>query len=287
MRINWFPGHMEKARKELESKIKIIDFVIELVDARIPWSSKNPLINEIVKNKPKILIMTKKDLCDENKIKLWEKHFTSLGYTTLVINTLDFKNFKKIMKIGEELCQDKRAKEKAKGIRTQPLKTMVVGVPNVGKSTFINYFAKRKITSVANKPGHTRQQQWVKVNKNINLLDTPGILWPRFQDDIVGQNLAFTNSIKLDILPQQEIYIKAIAFIAKKYPNIYSQYFSLNSNDTNFDKTIQNLKIKFNFTSNQSQENVIHKFLNDLANGKVGRFTFETPSDITKYSETK
>ena len=284
MRINWFPGHMEKARKELESKIKIIDFVIELVDARIPWSSKNPLIHEIVKNKPKILIMTKKDLCDEEKIKLWKEHFTSLGYKTLVINTLDFKNFKEIMRIGEELCQGKRAKEKAKGIRPQPLKTMVVGVPNVGKSTFINYFAKRKITSVANKPGHTRQQQWVKVNNNINLLDTPGILWPRFQDDIVGQNLAFTNSIKLDILPQQEIYLKAISFVAKKYPDVYSKYFSLNANEINFDKTIQNLKIKFNFKSNQSQENVIYKFLNDLANGKVGRFTFEIPSDIKKHS---
>ncbi len=278
MKINWYPGHMEKARKELEAKIKIIDFVIELVDARVPFSSKNPLLEEITKNKPKLLIMTKKDLCDLTKIKSWEDYFIAKGYKVLSINTLNFKDFKKIIKIGEELCLAKRKSEIRKGIKKQPLKTMVVGVPNVGKSTFINYFSKRKVASVANKPGHTKSQQWVKADSNIQLLDTPGILWPRFNNEFVARNLAFTNSIKLDILPKQEIYLNAVDFLSRKYLNLYKKYF--NNNSTKFDKTLLLLKNKYNFTDKQNVDHIIDKFLNELINGKVGKITFENPEEI-------
>ncbi len=282
MKFNWFPGHMEKARKQLEEKIKIIDFVIELVDARNPYSSKNPLLESITNKKPKILIMTKKDLCDPKKIALWEDHFESQGYKILTINTLGFKNFNQILKIAEEICVEKREKEKKKGIRPQPLKTMVVGVPNVGKSTFINYFSNKKATSVANKPGHTRQQQWVKVNQNIQLLDTPGILWPKFSDKMVAKNLAFTNSVKLDILPKQDIYLNALDFLIKEYPLIFEKYFKYSIKEHTFAKSIESLNERYNFKKDINEDNTIDKFLYELVNGKIAKLTFETPSDLIK-----
>ena len=225
--IHWFPGHMSKALREVEEKIKIIDVVIELLDARAPLSSFNHQLDNLIKNKKKLVILTKPDLADPIETKKWQEHLSKQYDSLLVLNLTDGNSTNIITKAVSKLGQDKWAKDKAKGMKPQPLKTMIIGIPNVGKSSLINRFAKRKAAGVQNKPGYTRGEQWIKVSNEFILLDTPGILPMSYENKKNAANLALIGSIREDILPNNELVHILLSYLKGNYPNALSQRFGI------------------------------------------------------------
>ena len=219
--INWFPGHMAKTRREIEEKIKLVDLLIEVLDARAPLSSRNPLLEQI--NKKRIIVLTKPDLADESITSKWVSYFEKQGHGVIVLNLKDKVNVNKIIEACHESLKEKREKDIRRGINPRASRVMVVGIPNVGKSSFINKVSGRKATSVENKPGHTKSLQWVK-NKDIELLDTPGVLWPKFEDELVGIKLALLGSVKNEILNKEQLSNVLIEFLKKRYPNLFARY---------------------------------------------------------------
>ena len=198
--IQWFPGHMSKARRQVQENLKHVDFVTILVDARLPLSSQNPMLTKIVGDKPKLMILNKADLADSNRTKEWRQYFESQGIKTLAVNSKEQATVKLVTDAAKSLMADKLAKLRERGIQKETLRTMIIGIPNAGKSTLMNRLAGKKIAVVGNKPGVTKGQQWLKSNKDLEILDTPGILWPKFEDQSVGLKLALIGSIKDDIL---------------------------------------------------------------------------------------
>jgi len=214
--IQWFPGHMAKARREVTEKLNLIDIVFELTDARIPYSSRNPMIDEIIKQKPRIVLLNKEDMADPIMTNKWVKYYQEQNITAIPINSQTGDGLKQLIAKTKELTKEKFDKMRAKGIiKPRAIRAMVVGIPNSGKSTLINKLAKKNIAKTGNTPGVTRQQQWIKVGKEIELLDTPGILWPKFEDEQVGMNLALTGAIKDTILNLQDIAVYALQFLEK------------------------------------------------------------------------
>jgi len=218
MSIQWFPGHMAKARREVTEKLKLIDIVYELTDARIPFSSRNPMIDEIIKQKPRIVLLNKADMADAKKTKKWVSYFQKQGIVAIPINSQSGSGMAAIVTTTKQIVSEKFEKMRAKGIKPRAIRAMVVGIPNSGKSTFINRLAQKNIAKTGNTPGVTKAQQWIKVGKEIELLDTPGILWPKFEDQEVGFNLALTGAIKDTILNLQEVAVFALRFLEKEYP---------------------------------------------------------------------
>ena len=218
--IQWYPGHMAKAKREIEEKLKFVDIVFELVDARIPLSSRNPMINDILKNKPRLLLMTKSIMADDYYNKKFVNELSINEYTkTLLIDSINGLNINKIVTTAKEVLKDKLAKEQQRGMKPRAIKAMVIGIPNVGKSTLINKLVGKKTAIVGNKPGVTKAQQWIRINKDLDLLDTPGVLWPKFEDQKIGYNLALTGAIKDDILHKDDLIIYFIEFLKENYPN--------------------------------------------------------------------
>lgn len=218
MQFQWYPGHMTKARRMMEEDIKLIDLVIELVDARLPLSSRNPDIDKIGRNKSRLILLNKCDLADERVTKEWTEYFESQGYFTVTVNSRNGQGIKSINNIVKEACKEKIERDRKRGILNRPVRAMVVGIPNVGKSTFINSYAKKACTKTGNKPGVTKGKQWIKLSSTLELLDTPGILWPKFEDQMVGLRLAFVGSIKDDIINTTELAIELLKFLIKNYP---------------------------------------------------------------------
>lgn len=229
MNINWFPGHMAKTRKLLAENLKLVDVVIELLDARIPESSKNPEIDAIVNNKPRLTVMNKADLADENISKEWQKWYASRNKPVIFNDSLKGSGINLVKMKLRELMKERIEKDRLKGRIFRPVRTMVVGIPNVGKSSFINKIAGRAIAATGDKPGITRSKQWIRINEEIELLDTPGILWPRFEDHEVALNLAFTGAIKDDILDTVEIAAALLEKLSIEYPDYLSRRFKLNN----------------------------------------------------------
>ncbi len=217
--IQWYPGHMAKAIREVSEKIKIVDLVIVLLDARIPYSSFNPMIKETLKNKPTLYVLTKKDKADSDKTSCWLKHYENGSNMAIAIDARSSSEIKKVLKSASLMMKEKREKDAKKGLKPRPIKTMIVGIPNVGKSTLINSLVGKKVATVGDKPGVTKSQQWIKINQELELLDTPGILWPKFEDQTVGMKLAITGAIKDDILPIIEVALFYIDLIKELYPN--------------------------------------------------------------------
>ena len=203
--IQWFPGHMAKARREISEKMKLIDIVIELVDARAPLSSKNPMFNEICNNKPRLIVMTKKDLADSKATSKWIEYFKGKGIYAICVNLKNFNEYQLVIDVCKEILKEKMEREAKRGLKPRAMRAMVLGIPNVGKSTFINRLAKRKATVTGNRPGVTKAQQIIRVDKDFELFDTPGVLWPKFDDLNVARNIALIGSIKQDILPLDEL----------------------------------------------------------------------------------
>lgn len=225
--IQWFPGHMAKARRQVTEKLKLIDIVFELVDARIPAASRNPMIDEIIINKPRIVLLNKADLADPVITKEWIRFFSDQGIRALAIDSQTGTGMKQITSVAKELLKDKFDKMAAKGVRPRAIRALIVGIPNVGKSTLINRLAKKNIAQTGDRPGVTKAQQWIKVGKELELLDTPGILWPKFEDELVGLKLATTGAIKDTLLNLQDVTVFALRFLEENYPNRLKERYQL------------------------------------------------------------
>lgn len=273
--INWFPGHMAKAKREIKEKIDLIDIVFEVIDARIPKSSKNNDIEDIIKNKPRILIMTKSDLCDKNITLEWKKYYENKGYKVVLLDLLH-DNVNEIFSIVNELMESINSKRINKGLKPRRVRSLVLGIPNVGKSTLINRLVGKKAVNVGNKPGITKNLEWIRINDKLELLDTPGILWPKFNDSTIAYNLASMTAIKEEILDIEDISIYIIKTMFKLYPdNIISRY------GVNDDEDIVNIldgigkKIGAVRNGEVDYDRVYIKVLRDLRDGYLGKITFD------------
>lgn len=280
--IQWFPGHMAKARREISEKIKWIDIVIELVDARAPRASKNPMFDEIINTKPRLIVMTKKDLADDALTNAWISYYQSLGYHAICVNLKNFNEYQMVIKIGKEILKEKMEKEANKGLKPRAMRAMVLGIPNVGKSTFINRLAKRKATMTGNRPGVTKAQQIIRIDKDFELFDTPGVLWPKFEDINVARNIALIGSIKQQILPLDELFIYAIEYLVKQYPGKVEERFQVTIDlesdwvEPLFEEIAKNRKIK-QVRGYTDYDRVIEIFFNEIFDGSLGKITWEKP----------
>ncbi len=227
MTIQWFPGHMAKARRQVTEKLKLVDIVIELVDARIPLSSRNPMIEEIIGQKPRLVLLNKADMADPVKTDQWITYFEEQGIKALAVNAQGGKGLHSIVQSAKDILKEKFDRMKSRGMRPRAIRAMIVGIPNVGKSTLINRLAKKNIAKTGNTPGVTKAQQWIKVGKELELLDTPGILWPKFEDESVGYKLALTGAIKDTILNLQDIALYGLNFLEANYPERLKERYSL------------------------------------------------------------
>ena len=223
MNIQWYPGHMTKAKRAMKEDIKLIDLIIELVDARVPLASRNPDIDELGKGKARLILQNKSDLASEKQNEAWTAWFKKKGFFVVKVNARSGAGLKQITGVVQEACKEKIERDRRRGILNRPVRAMVVGIPNVGKSTFINSFAGKACTKTGNKPGVTKGNQWIRLNKTLELLDTPGILWPRFEDQRVGLLLAFIGSINDEILNKDELAMELIRFLETYYPQILPQ----------------------------------------------------------------
>lgn len=274
--IQWYPGHMNKAKNEIQEKLKLVDIVFVLLDARIPVSSLNPMLDKILNNKPKLYLLTKCDMADKNKTKIWVNKFLNDGITALPIDSLTGYNVKKIEGIAKGVLKEKLEKEKAKGMKERSIRAMIVGIPNVGKSTLINKLANKKVTLVGNKPGVTKAQQWIRLNQGIDLLDTPGVLWPKFEDKNVGINLALTGAIKDEIIPKDDLSLALISFLRDNYPSSLSRYnISCERLEAISNIDVLDEIIKYCGAKKEDYDRAYEVLLNDFKNGRLGEITLD------------
>lgn len=282
MNIQWFPGHMAKTRRLLVENLNLIDVVIEILDARIPRSSQNPEIDEIVKAKPRVVVLNKADLADEALSKEWSRWYNSKGYTNIFIDSVKGRGINELMRALADKMKDKVERQRQKGIIFKPIRTMVVGVPNVGKSSFINKIAGKASAVTGDRPGVTRGKQWVRLNEKIELLDTPGILWPKFDDEEVGLNLAFTGAIKDDIMDTVELAAALLERLSKTYPRNISERYKLDAVDGSSGLELLTKAGKNRGCLISGGEIDINRIaiivLDEFRGGKFGRITLERPS---------
>ena len=275
--INWYPGHMAKTKREVKEKLDLIDIVFEVIDARIPYSSKNKDIDSLIKNKPRILIMTKMDLCDLNKTKEWIKYYESIGYKVIPLDLLNNPNLQSLTNETNNYSLKMNQKRKEKGLKERKIRALILGIPNVGKSTLINRLVGKKATNVGNKPGITKQLEWIRVNNQIELLDTPGILWPRLDNQEVALNLAATTAIKEEILNVEDIAIYIINKMLKEYPDNIKERYNLTNEEEVID-ILDNIGKKIGAIRNKETDynKVYITVLRDLRDGRLGKVTFDT-----------
>ena len=280
--IQWFPGHMAKAKREIKEHIKQVDLVIELKDARIPYSSTNPMVDEIVGNKPRLILLNKSTLADPKVTKLWQDYYKNKGILSLDIDSISNYNVKNIVKYANLALKDLFESREKKGIKSKTIKALIIGIPNVGKSTLINTLAKRKAVKVGDKPGVTKSQTWIKVTDDLFLLDTPGILWPKFEDQIVGLKLAMAGSIKDEILDMEFICAEAIKYLSNKYPEYLKSRFNLEELDENPYKVMEEIGKKrgcFVKGGEIDYDRVRTIFMNELRGNKIGAMSYEVPEE--------
>ncbi len=281
MNYQWYPGHMTKAKRMMQEDIKLIDLIIELVDARTPLSSRNPDIDELGKNKSRMILLNKSDLADPQATKKWMEYFASKGIETVEVNARNGNGLKNIQAAVAKACAAKIERDRKRGILNRPVRAMVVGIPNVGKSTFINSYAKKACTKTGNKPGVTKGKQWIKLNKNLELLDTPGILWPKFEDNLIGMRLAFIGSINDQILYSEELAADFIKYLDGCYPESISSYYGFEKQDDAY-KTLEEIaRVRRCLGKNETLD--IKKaamiLMDDFRSGKIGRITLELPEE--------
>ena len=278
--INWYPGHMAKTKREIKEKIDLIDVVIEVIDARIPYTSKNREIEELTKNKPKIMVMTKSDLCDIDESLKWKKYYENNGYKVIMVDLINNKNVNEIFNITNNIALDLNKKRELKGMKARRLRVLIVGIPNVGKSTLINRLVGRKATNVGNKPGVTKKLEWIRINSTLELLDTPGILWPKLDGKNVGLNLASMTAIKEEILNKEEVAIYIIDTMFKIYPDSIKNRYNLESY-TDIVEVLDKIGKKIGaFRNNETDyDKVYNTILRDLREGYLGKVTFDRYED--------
>ena len=271
--IQWFPGHMSKARRQVQENLKHVDFVTILVDARLPLSSQNPMLTKIVGDKPKLLILNKADLADSNRTKEWRSYFESQGIKTLAITSKEQSTVKLVTDAAKSLMADKIQRLRERGIQKEILRTMIIGIPNAGKSTLMNRLAGKKIAVVGNKPGVTKGQQWLKSNKDLEILDTPGILWPKFADELVGLKLALTGAIKDQLLPMDEVTIFGLNYFKTYYPERLEERFKGIDLEEEAPEIIMEMTRKLGFR--EDYDRFYNLFVKEVRDGKLGRYTLD------------
>ena len=279
MNIQWYPGHMTKAKRMMQENIKLVDLILELVDARVPFSSRNPDIDEMGRQKARIILLNKCDLADEKKTALWSGYFKEQGFQVVLVNSRSGAGLKAIQGAVQEACREKIERDRKRGILNRPIRAMVVGIPNVGKSTFINSFAGKACTKTGNKPGVTRGAQWVRLNKQVELLDTPGILWPKFEDPKAGLRLAMIGSIKDEVLQTEELTLELLKFLTEEYPGALAQRYGIQETEEPFSMLSDIAKNRGCLLKGQELDygKAVGIILEEFRNGRLGRFTLEIP----------
>ena len=284
MNYQWYPGHRTKAKRMMQEDIKLIDIVIELVDARLPMSSRNPDIDTLGKGKSRLIVLNKCDLADERLNKEWADYFEKQGYFCVMINSKNGKGIKSINGIIQEACKEKIERDRKRGIINRPVRAMVVGKPNVGKSTFINSFAGKACAKTGNKPGVTKGKQWIRLNKSVELLDTPGILWPKFEDQRVGLRLAMAGSIKDEILNIDELAFELIKYLKDEYPGIVGERFNVEEYEDALDTLKEIGRVRGCIVKggeiDLSKASAI--VMEEFRNGKIGKITLEKPEQMNE-----
>ncbi|MFG6368359.1 MAG: ribosome biogenesis GTPase YlqF [Lachnospiraceae bacterium] len=279
----WYPGHMTKAKRMMQEDIKLIDLVIELVDARVPFSSRNPDIDELGKNKSRIILLNKSDLADIRKNKLWIDYFSKRGFYVLEMNSKTGAGMKSIQGVVQEACKEKIERDRKRGILNRPVRAMVVGIPNVGKSTFINSFAGKACAKTGNKPGVTKGKQWIRLNKSLELLDTPGILWPKFEDQTVGLRLAMIGSLNDEIIHLDELAYELIQFLKEEYAGLLEKRYQIEISEGQevFD-IIKAVCISKRCYLKGEELDIMRAssmIVEDFRNGRIGKITLEIPEE--------
>ena len=281
MHFQWYPGHMTKAKRMMQENMKLIDLVIELVDARVPVSSRNPDLDELGKNKARLILLNKSDLAEERMNDVWAAYFKEKGYSVVKLNAKKGGGIKSIQGVIQEACKEKIERDRKRGILNRPVRAMVVGIPNVGKSTFINALAGKACAKTGNKPGGTKGKQWIRLNKNVELLDTPGILWPKFEDQTVGLRLAWIGSIKDEILNTEELAAELTGFLVNSYPDVLKEKYEIEESADGFENLrgiaeSRHCLVKGNELDTEKAAKLL---LDDFRNGRLGRITLETPEN--------
>ena len=279
MSINWFPGHMAKARREVEENLKKVDVVIEILDARIPYSSHNPMMDEITQHKPRVVILNKMDMADQSETDKWISRLKAEGKYPVAIMGRSHQIIGKIEPLAKAATEEIFKRMESKGINKRAIRAMIIGIPNVGKSTVINNIAKKKIAKTGNTPGVTKAQQWIKAGKNMELLDTPGILWPKFEDETVGKKLSLTGAIKDSVVPLDEVAIYGLRFLQEHHLEDLRRFYGI---DVDAESEIielyeaigksRGLKMSGNEIN---YEAVTGRVIYDIRNAKIGRYTFD------------
>ena len=279
MNLQWYPGHMTKAKRQMQEDLKLIDLIIELVDARIPLSSRNPDIDELGKNKSRLILLNKSDLADEKYNEEWTKYFQQKGFFVLKVNARSGVGLKAIQGVITEACKEKIERDRRRGIKNRPIRAMVVGIPNVGKSTFINSYAGKACTKTGNKPGVTKGKQWIRLNKSLELLDTPGILWPKFEDQEVGKRLAYIGSIKDEILNLEELSLLLLEYIRENYPGMLTARYGISEEGTPLSMLEGIAENRKCLVRGQALDyaKAAGILMEEFRNGKLGRITLEHP----------
>lgn len=278
MHFQWYPGHMTKAKRAMQEDIKLIDVVIELIDARVPLSSKNPDIDQLAQNKSRIIVFNKEDMADSAKMAKWIAYYEEKGFFTAQVNSKSGKGVKNVQNVIMEACKEKIQRDRKRGILNRPIRAMVVGIPNVGKSTFINSFAGRACTKTGNKPGVTKGKQWIRLNKNVELLDTPGILWPKFEDQTTGLRLAFIGSIRDEILNATELCLELLSYLKQAYPGMVQAFYQLEEEAEDAVKLLEDVAKKRGCIKSGGEldyEKAAKLLLDDFRNARMGQVTLE------------
>ena len=281
MNVQWYPGHMTKARRAMQEDMKLVDLLIELVDARAPLSSRNPDIDQLRRQKARLILLNKADLADAKGNERWTAWFQAQGFHVLQVNAREGTGLKAINSAVASACQEKLERDRRRGIQNRPVRAMVAGIPNVGKSTFINSFAGRAAAKTGNKPGVTRGNQWIRLNKSLELLDTPGILWPKFEDQTAGLRLALLGSVKDDILNTSELAAELVKALKKDYPQAIPARYGFEQPNDPYQTLEEVARVRKCMQKGgvYDTEKAAAMLLDDFRSGKLGRITLEMPGE--------
>ncbi len=290
MHFQWYPGHMAKAKRTMQEDIKLIDVVIELVDARIPYSSSNPDINALAKNKSRVILLNKSDMADPRHNQTWKTYLEAQGYFVALVNSKNGNGVKQVQDIVNKACQAKIERDRRRGILNRPVRAMITGIPNVGKSTFINSFVGKATTKTGNKPGVTKGKQWIRLNKFVELMDTPGILWPKFEDQSVGLRLALIGSINDNIINTTDLSLELLLILHEHYSEVLNTRYGIAHIDTALDlkgaaELLKQIAVKRSCLQKGGEPDVDRAallLLEDFRSTKLGNITLEFPPDINK-----
>ena len=282
LNINWYPGHMKKTKESIQKNLKMVDVVFELIDARIPYSSQNPVIESIVGDKPRVIILNKSDLADNRSNKIWQEYFIRKDIPSVLVDSITGKGIESLLNMSLDVTKDKRENFEKRGVISRPTRAMIIGIPNVGKSTLINTLSGRKGTKTGNRPGITKSNQWIKTRGVLELLDTPGILWPKFEDQSVGLNLAFTGAIKDEILDKETLALRLLERLILNFPSLVEKRYGIEINDDTGLDVMSKIAKKRGCIIRGGEVDytkVCGIILDEFRKGVIGNITLELPKE--------